>query len=1080
MSKDTATLVPAETLDLSAQPLDAKNTALSRTITWSSSNAAVATVVAGHVTAVAPGNASIIASAAGVTGHTDIVVRPGALIGPNGGTLNLGNGKVIVVFPIGTVASVIQLVVDSVQSPLASPRLVKGTAYSVESGAGASTLIPFTLTISYDPANLKTGGAESRLRMYQAVGSKWERIANSSVNTSAHTVSALVPGLGVYSILEEAPYAMEVSAGDKQTATVGNAVAIAPAVKIVDSEGFGVPGKIVQFAITGGNGSLTGVVDTTDNSGIASVGSWTLSSIAGANSLSATAPGVPGSPIQFAATGVAGAPLRLLFVTAPPATIANRTQFPTTTVRLVDSFGNTAPVSGVTVTAALTGGSGTLGGTRSRQTNAQGEVTYTDLIFVGSVGTKTVNFGSGSLTGVDASIAVTAGAPASFVAVDGENQSAVAGKAVATPPAVKITDVDGNPVSGISVTFSVTAGGGSTANSTAVTDASGVAHVGSWTLGSVAGENRLSATATGLSFSPVVFIATGNAGAADQLILKTAPTSPARNRIVFPTQPTLQLQDSLGNNANTSGLRVTASLVAGGGQLLGDTVAFTDASGSVAFTNLAIAGTTGPRTIRFSATGLPSTTVNVVLGAGTPATMAINAGDQQTATAGGTVFTAPSVIVRDADANPVYGTVVNFVPSSSSGQVTGGSTTTDSSGIARVGSWTLGGAVGTNTLTASSPDLPSTTLTFTATGTAGRAASISVVRGDGQTALAGRGVQGEILLSVLDAFGNAAANEVVNFVVSSGGTLRSFSTTTLSTGIAILPAWTLGPSTGTQTVTATVNGLAGQSAVVTANAVQVRIVTFGDSNTDYGISGRDPEIKDATYLTESSARLSPSAANSPLQLAGKIEQQWGAQYSSAITAVNHGVASTTTGTPRATSTAPSARTIVNNVTRFDAEVLGWGYPWLGGETAGANFPGQMTRLKAYTPTTNDFVYVSIGTNDAFYLIQSSETAVNLRWMIDRWVREGYLANHFILTTLAPIEPANSAVIPELNRLIRSVAAETGVQLIDIAAYVSNDDGLTWKDATMHVGDSKHYAESVRTWIAGQVVEKMASVTAAPN
>jgi hypothetical protein len=72
------------------------------------------------------------------------------------------------------------------------------------------------------------------------------------------------------------------------------------------------------------------------------------------------------------------------------------------------------------------------------------------------------------------------------------------------------------------------------------------------------------------------------------------------------------------------------------------------------------------------------------------------------------------------------------------------------------------------------------------------------------------------------------------------------------------------------------------------------------------------------------------------------------------------------------------------------------------------------------------------------------------------------------------------VIPEINRLIRSLATEKGMQLIDIAAYVSNDDGLTWKDATMHVGDSKHYAESVRTWIAGQVVAKMAAVTAAPN
>jgi len=48
------------------------------------------------------------------------------------------------------------------------------------------------------------------------------------------------------------------------------------------------------------------------------------------------------------------------------------------------------------------------------------------------------------------------------------------------------------------------------------------------------------------------------------------------------------------------------------------------------------------------------------------------------------------VIVRDANANPVSGVSVTFAVASGSGSITGGSQTTNSSGIATVGSWTLG------------------------------------------------------------------------------------------------------------------------------------------------------------------------------------------------------------------------------------------------------------------------------------------------------------------------------------------------------------------------------------------------------
>ena len=62
------------------------------------------------------------------------------------------------------------------------------------------------------------------------------------------------------------------------------------------------------------------------------------------------------------------------------------------------------------------------------------------------------------------------------------------------------------------VTFTVASGGGSATGLSATTDAAGIAAVGSWTLGAIAGANTLTATSDSLTGSPVTFTATGSAG----------------------------------------------------------------------------------------------------------------------------------------------------------------------------------------------------------------------------------------------------------------------------------------------------------------------------------------------------------------------------------------------------------------------------------------------------------------------------------------------------------------------------------------------------------------------------------------
>ncbi len=85
-----------------------------------------------------------------------------------------------------------------------------------------------------------------------------------------------------------------------------------------------------------------------------------------------------------------------------------------------------------------------------------------------------------------------------------------------------------------------------------------------------------------------------------------------------------------------------------------------------------------------------------------------------TALPGATVTDPPSVIVRDESGSPMVGASVTFAVTSGGGSITGAQETTNPSGIATVGSWTLGTSGGANTLSATSGSLPAVTFTANA------------------------------------------------------------------------------------------------------------------------------------------------------------------------------------------------------------------------------------------------------------------------------------------------------------------------------------------------------------------------------
>ncbi len=165
-------------------------------------------------------------------------------------------------------------------------------------------------------------------------------------------------------------------------------------------------------------------------------------------------------------------------------------------------------------------------------------------------------------------------AVASLAAASSVSQRAVVAQAVAEAPAVLLKDQKGRPMAGITVPFRAIGGGGSIEGADAVTNASGVATVGRWTLGQRSGANRVTATIGTLP--PVVFDAVGDAGLVSRLevVAGDGQTAPTQTRL--PISPRVRAQDAFGNA--TPSVTVVFSSQPGNGTLF-DSVATTDTAG---------------------------------------------------------------------------------------------------------------------------------------------------------------------------------------------------------------------------------------------------------------------------------------------------------------------------------------------------------------------------------------------------------------------------------------------------------------------------------------------------------------------
>ena len=123
--------------------------------------------------------------------------------------------------------------------------------------------------------------------------------------------------------------------------------------------------------------------------------------------------------------------------------------------------------------------------------------------------------------------------PSAIAQVSGNNQTGPAGQALAQPLLVQVTTASGAGVAGVSVTFAVTVGGGSLSAASTSTNSQGQGSV-VWTLGREPVSQTASATAAGLTGSPVTFSATAtpNATISGTITLATGFLAPPRLKAV--------------------------------------------------------------------------------------------------------------------------------------------------------------------------------------------------------------------------------------------------------------------------------------------------------------------------------------------------------------------------------------------------------------------------------------------------------------------------------------------------------------------------------------------------------------------
>ena len=428
VSRDTATLVPAASLQLSATAKTSSGETLQRTFAWSTSDAAKATVSnSGTVAGVAPGVATITAAADGKSATATITVLEGGIISTSGGTVTAQSGAVEIIIPADALATSTNISVAVSNAFASDPRVIRAFDFGPP---GTNFAKPIALKIKYDPATLPPGTEEAALELYLRTTSGWQVVTPSTVDLTAKTVSASVSHFSTYATLTPEPVAA-IAIGGGAPLTVGQSEQLTASLTAADGR------VLTNRVVTWSTSDAT--IATVSQTGIVAAlkaGTVTITASAGgkASSTSFTIVDAAPPPVASVTLSTATTPMQVgasQVLTAAPKD-ASGNHLSARTVTWVSS--NTAVL---TVSAAST---------VSTSTGASVSVT------AAGVGTATITATSETAPGATTPTITVNPVPVATVTVSPPSASIVVGGTQQL--AAVLRDAAGNVLTGRSVTWS--------------------------------------------------------------------------------------------------------------------------------------------------------------------------------------------------------------------------------------------------------------------------------------------------------------------------------------------------------------------------------------------------------------------------------------------------------------------------------------------------------------------------------------------------------------------------------------------------------------------------------------------------
>ena len=607
--------------------------------------------------------------------------------------------------------------------------------------------------------------------------------------------------------------------GGGQSGIVGTTLASPLVAKVAASDGVGVSGVTVNFAVASGGGSVGSSSAVSDANGLAQT-TFKLGTSTGAQSVTASAASLTGSPITFAATATAATATKLVLTSGPSNGVAGAALSPAVFVAQDDN-GNVATTFTGAVSIAI--GANAAGGALSGTTtvNAVAGIASFSGLAINKTGTGyTLVASSGTLVGATTgAFDIAAGAPSKLV-FTAQPAGATAHVPMGTI-VVNAQDSQGNPTpaftGSVSIGLATNPGGGTLGGTTTVSAVSGAATFSGLTISAPGVGYSLGASSGTLTGATSAAFNVSGGVAASISVASGGGQSGAINSAL--AQPVVIQVVDAGSNP-VAGTTVNFAVVTGGGSV-SPTSGVSNALGQVQ-TTWTLGATVGPQSISATSGTLTNSPLTINATGTTSAATQLKFTVQPGNTVAG-ASVSPAIVVQARDATnalaPSFVGNVTLTIATNPGASTLGGTVTVAAvgGIATFNNITLNHSGVGYTLNAASGVLTSDVST-TFNITAGAAANIAITGGQAQSGASSSVLASPLQVTVTDANANPVAGTNVNWaIVTGGGSVSPGVSATNAAGVATT-VWTLGAGVGGQSVSATSGTLTGSPLTFTANA----------------------------------------------------------------------------------------------------------------------------------------------------------------------------------------------------------------------------------------------------------------------